>query len=492
MTTAVAEKVGSYKELQRGPVAVARIVVESNFRKSFNKERLEELADSIKKVGVLEPVLLRFKGNAHVLIAGERRLRAAKIAGLQEIPARILDVNDDQAAEIQALENLHREDLGPIEEARAFKTLLDQGKYDVKGLADRIDKSEAYVYRSLKLLELTKEAVKAIEEGEISPSAGHQLLRAPQDVQKELAKQLLSGRINTIGDLAEAIEERVGRDLAKAPFPKDKVYANEVACTRCPYNSGNQGMLFDGAEKGRCTNGGCFDKKLNHHLEQQADQAAEKRGLKNIGVVEKDYDESVKGKKGSRIVPQEAVHDLIQAHPEKFAVAVVKPRWHGDKPEVKTVCLDTSILPREGRHMPTPKEKATRKAELARQKREALIRQAMFREAYNKLPGQPTKVMWVTIVNELDKSYRPMEIWKALGVPKNGSSQVELSELEKLDVSTLARIAFLLSAGEFHDGWSNRPRKDYLAMGLKPADLRTKAVKEVAQLEKRVDAKKKT
>ena len=105
-----------YEVVSEGPVAIETIRSESNFRKTFNAAAMKELADNIGKVGVLQPILLRRNGEGLVLIAGERRLRAAKAAGLKVIPGRVLDVTEEQASESQALENLHREDLGPIEE----------------------------------------------------------------------------------------------------------------------------------------------------------------------------------------------------------------------------------------------------------------------------------------------------------------------------------------------------------------------------------------
>jgi ParB family chromosome partitioning protein len=145
----------SNQEVVSQQMAVEQIVIASNGRTRMNPDKFKELVQNVAKVGVLEPVLVRHDGNGKaVLIAGHRRLAAAKAAGLKEIPARILEVDEKQAEEIQALENLHREDLLPLDEARAFKRLLDLGQHTVETLAAQVDKSVKYVYRSIRLLEL--------------------------------------------------------------------------------------------------------------------------------------------------------------------------------------------------------------------------------------------------------------------------------------------------------------------------------------------------
>lgn len=166
----------SLKEILSGPVALEKIEVKSNIRKHFDSAKLRELTDNVRQVGILEPVLLRPNGKqgAYYLVAGERRLRAAKEVGLKEIPARVLELDESQATEIQALENLHREDLHPMEEAKAYSQLLTVKGYDPARIAGRIGRSVQYVYDRLKLLNLTAPLVKLFEQGKIT--AGHAIL----------------------------------------------------------------------------------------------------------------------------------------------------------------------------------------------------------------------------------------------------------------------------------------------------------------------------
>lgn len=158
--------------LQVVELDIERIVPQENQpRKIFAEGPLQELADSIREHGVLQPVLVRTVQGKYEIVAGERRWRAAEIAGLQSIPAIIKEMPDLQAAEISLVENLQREDLSPIEEAKAYKYLIEQYDYTQELIAARVGKSRAYVANTLRLLNLSAEIIQMIEEKKIS--AGH-------------------------------------------------------------------------------------------------------------------------------------------------------------------------------------------------------------------------------------------------------------------------------------------------------------------------------
>lgn len=260
--------------LGESPVAVSSIVVRTQARKTFEKTALKELADSIRARGVINPLTLRPSetGKGFVLVSGERRLRAAVIAGLASVPARVLDLDAEQAEVFQADENLHRRDLTALEEARAFHALLKSGKRTVPELASIVKKPEAYVTRATRLLELPEEVLKEIEEEDgVTPAHGHQLLRVAPAQRLEVWnswKDAYGGNGNA-RSLAEHVEATLGCDLAAARFPKDHPYAGEVACQACPLNSGNQGALFDGATKGKCLSKPCFAKKTKQALQDE-------------------------------------------------------------------------------------------------------------------------------------------------------------------------------------------------------------------------------
>ncbi|MFN4232915.1 ParB/RepB/Spo0J family partition protein [Thermus sp.] len=188
-------------------------------RRRFAQESLEELAASIREKGLLQPLLVRPKGEGYELVAGERRLRAAEMAGLKEVPVLIRDLTDQEAMEVALVENLQREDLTPLEEARGYQALLGLGLTQEE-VAKRVGKARSTVANALRLLQLPQEVLEALEEGLIS--AGHAralLMLEPEDRLwglKEILDKGLSVR------QAEALRERLVRERerkAQEPSP---------------------------------------------------------------------------------------------------------------------------------------------------------------------------------------------------------------------------------------------------------------------------------
>jgi ParB family chromosome partitioning protein len=146
-------------------------------RKTFDKDALEELARSIEENGLLQPILVREYGNGrYQIIAGERRFRASKIAGLSEIPAIILDRDDRKVAEISLIENIQRQDLNPIEEAMAFKALANDYGLTQEELSERVGKSRSAIANSTRLLDLPAPVLEMVASGELSAGHGRTLL----------------------------------------------------------------------------------------------------------------------------------------------------------------------------------------------------------------------------------------------------------------------------------------------------------------------------
>ena len=146
-------------------------------RKTFDKNALEELADSIAQNGLLQPILVREYGDGrYQIIAGERRFRASKIAGLTEIPAIVLDKDDRKAAEIALIENIQREDLNPIEEAMAFRALATEYALTQEELSLKVGKSRSAIANATRLLDLPEEVLNMVASGEISAGHGRTLL----------------------------------------------------------------------------------------------------------------------------------------------------------------------------------------------------------------------------------------------------------------------------------------------------------------------------
>ncbi len=173
-------------------VSVNSIKFSKNYRRTFNDKSLAELAQSIKQHGIIEPLVVRRIGEFFELIAGDRRLKAAEIAGLVMVPARIVEATDSEVLELQLVENVQREAVPYYEEALALKRLRDEPyNYDQREIAKKIGKSEAYVFYQLKLTRMCLEARRACEAGELSKSVAWLLSRVDdENVQANAARAL--------------------------------------------------------------------------------------------------------------------------------------------------------------------------------------------------------------------------------------------------------------------------------------------------------------
>ncbi len=170
---------GPQQEEEKTAETLAVNVIEANPhqpRKHFSEESIEELAESIEAVGVLQPLLIKKDGDKNLLIAGERRLRAAKKAGLKEVPVRFIDVDEEKGDRISLIENIQREDLNPMEEAEAYDTLRKKYKYTQEKIAGLVGKSRPYIANSLRLLKLEPVVKEMLRREELSISQGKLLL----------------------------------------------------------------------------------------------------------------------------------------------------------------------------------------------------------------------------------------------------------------------------------------------------------------------------
>ncbi len=176
-------------------------------RKNFDANAIKELAQSIKEYGVIQPIIVKPNKDRYIIVAGERRFRASKIAGLKEIPAIVREYTNQEVQEIALLENIQREDLNPIETAKGMKELLTNYGWTQEYLADKLGKSRPVVANYLRLLNLCPEVIELIESGKLS--AGHaRSLVVVEDpaVQLKLAKMAVTKKI-TVRDMEKAVKE---------------------------------------------------------------------------------------------------------------------------------------------------------------------------------------------------------------------------------------------------------------------------------------------
>ena len=166
-------------------------------RKNFDDDSLEELANSIKVDGVIQPIVVRKVGDKYEIIAGERRFRASKLAGLEKVPIIVKNVSDRKARELALVENIQREDLNPIEEAISLKTLMEEYKLTQQELSDIVGKSRSYIANNLRLLNLSDYIKEYLIRGELSPSQGRTLLSLEtEEERKKYLDKLLVKEVN--------------------------------------------------------------------------------------------------------------------------------------------------------------------------------------------------------------------------------------------------------------------------------------------------------
>lgn len=166
-------------------------------RKNFDDDSLEELANSIKADGVIQPIVVRKVGDKYEIIAGERRFRASKLAGLEKVPIVVKNVSDRKARELALVENIQREDLNPIEEAISLKTLMEEYKLTQQELSDIVGKSRSYIANNLRLLNLSDYIKEYLIRGELSPSQGRTLLSLEtEEERKKYLDKLLIKEVN--------------------------------------------------------------------------------------------------------------------------------------------------------------------------------------------------------------------------------------------------------------------------------------------------------
>jgi len=241
-----------------------------NTRKHFDAEKLAELAASIKEKGVIEPIIVRkqAKGSSYEIVCGERRYRASHEAGLKDIPCVVMDLTDEQALEIQVIENLQRENLGVMEEAEGFQLMCE--KYDIPAVASKVGKSETYIAGRLRLLSLPPKVKEAIAKDVIAPGHGLVIARLQdEEAQIRMLDAIVDDKLSIRA--SENMLNHHGKELAKASFDTEE-------CICCANNGSTIQDLFDTDTnlKGRCLNAECFDKKCQVELDRKKKELTKK------------------------------------------------------------------------------------------------------------------------------------------------------------------------------------------------------------------------
>jgi len=250
----------------------------TNPRRTFDEAKLCELAESIKHNGLIQPITVRPNNNGFEIVAGARRYRAAQLAELFSVPARIVEIDDAKALEWQLVENSQRVDVHPYEEAQGFQRLLDLPGYDVAALVEKSGKSASHVYARLSLLQLIPTVAEAFTQERITASHANLIARLPQESQAEAFEQCWrkdwqdkEPHLLPAKHLAAWIQANLYLSLADAPFDREDPTLNPTAgaCVTCPRRSGHNTSLFCDVQGDQCLDSTCYHGKVEAFLDRE-------------------------------------------------------------------------------------------------------------------------------------------------------------------------------------------------------------------------------
>ena len=185
-------------------------------RKNFEEESMEELAESIRQFGVIQPLLVQKKGNHYEIVAGERRWRAAKLAGLKEVPVMIREYTDQEVMEIALIENIQRENLNPIEEAKAFMRLIQEFHLKQEDLAKRVSKSRAAIANRMRLLKLALTVQEMLAEGKLSEGHARALLSLESEALQMQAAEMITEQSLSVRETEKLVKRLLNPPPKKA------------------------------------------------------------------------------------------------------------------------------------------------------------------------------------------------------------------------------------------------------------------------------------
>jgi ParB family chromosome partitioning protein len=235
----------------------------NNPRKTFDEKAVNELAESIKSKGVLQPIVVRPQGEGYEIVCGERRFRASKIAGIDRIPATVRNLTDEEALELMLMENFQRQDVHPMEEALGFEALTRISKLTVKDIAARIGKNWHYVADRLKLVKLIPDLQPYFFEGKLNLTTAVNVASLSEEVQREFLEEKKGE--TWLDDWNEDANyfKSMTANLNDAPFDINdaKLIEDRGSCVGCSFNTASSQLFPEFEGKPRCANTVCFNKK---------------------------------------------------------------------------------------------------------------------------------------------------------------------------------------------------------------------------------------
>jgi len=403
----------------------------TNPRRRFDEHSLNELAASFATQGVLQPLLVRaVNDDKYEVIAGARRLRAAKLAALKDVPVRIVALSDSDCAVAQIIENIQREGVHPMEEAIAFDALLrlESPRYDIAAVAQKAGKSPAFVAQRQRLVELIPSIAEAFLADQIGVGHALEIAKLPQPQQEKAFdaafRTVWHGGKDTrvvlpLRDFTAWIEQNILLSLDKVPFDKnDATLVPEAgSCAECPKRTGFNALLFGdmGSHHDQCSDAGCFNSKLGQYVERQI---AAKPKLVQIATA---HGTST----NSAILPRNRYVALQLTNPAKSKQPLSpyqKPCKHmaeaivvdgGERGYTAKICAEpTCAVHFADRRTPDPtqlaKGREQRRKELEKRKLEITIRHRTLAEVLRKVSAPLDRADLVLIANAMLEKTEPL------------------------------------------------------------------------------------
>lgn len=217
---------GDYNEPQAAGLQEMDIYLidtnEGQPRKTFDKEKLEELAESVKLHGVVQPIVVRRMGERYSIIAGERRYRAARMAGLATVPVVVRDMDEMQAREVALIENIQRENLNPIEEAAAIKSLMDLHDLTQEEVSKRISKSRPAVSNTIRLLSLPEEVQDMVKQGQLQAGHARAILAIPDDLNRTIIARRIAQSGASVREAERIVKAELNPKMETPPRPEKR------------------------------------------------------------------------------------------------------------------------------------------------------------------------------------------------------------------------------------------------------------------------------
>lgn len=406
-----------------------------NPRKKFDETALDELAGSIREQGVLQPLTVRPAGDRYELVIGARRLRASKLAGLDEVPVTVRELADDQVLEIMLVENDQRCPVSPIEEADAIGRLHREFHRNPDAIADRLGRSVDYVRRRLKLVDLIAPLRELLDEERIGLGSAELLASLPFGLQEELAASDLSvdtadwhgEPVSWSASLVRQYIEKASRQLNRAPWELSADMAPHP-CSECQMRSGAQLDLVDvwTDDEDRCLDAACWSSKMTAWVELQRDagvevlegedaqKAAERYG-RTTSIRPADYAEWIDGERrewgelapnAPRVIAMTAGGPVLCVRKDNI---VAELRNEGDTELAEVMSGD-----KRRREAKENKEKATKEREVRRAKMASVVEAAHQAFCISR-SGKWPRVIFAGLITEMNQD-RLREVCQRRGI----------------------------------------------------------------------------